>query len=410
MEDFLLVKGNLGERGDADLYCIFDGHCGHLPAEIAANQFADVLWEEMTEIAELEDHLLSEMLDALSVECCCKHSNTNQYRVAIALHRTFGRICSDLKKMGAPGGTTALVALFLADDLFVANAGDTRCILSTNKGTVHHASTAHRPSDKKEEERIKLMGGNITDMSVPRVEGILAVSRALGDFDLAEKGIIWTPHIRLIPRYRDEHRYLVMASDGLWDFVSDAEVLRIANETLGYKVQAWRPRRRGPENDVASQSSTTVHSSSPPIRFPPPSSSLDKSHALRRIEPKPLPRGGGDFLGRDITNCQFSDEEDDLNDPCGKGKGTRPYGDDDEDLFQFENDVSLTQSAPVGKQPSQIWEKFGLAPFADLTASPNRSENDNSKEMKACEKLIERAFYEGKSGDNISVIIINFGM
>ena len=37
------------------------------------------------------------------------------------------------------------------------------------------------------------------------------------DFSLT--GIIWTPHIRLIPRYRDEHRYLVMASDGLWDFV-----------------------------------------------------------------------------------------------------------------------------------------------------------------------------------------------
>jgi hypothetical protein len=199
MEDFLLVKGNLGDRsvillnyfnilspffiisfssplsptlflhsGDADLYCIFDGHSGHLPAKIAANQFAEVLWEEMTEIAELEDHLLSEstqrthaharthtcqlvdsssifrflpsffslffsplffsplllmsyspawyphtVLDALSVECCSKHSSTNQYRVAIALHRTFGRICSNLKRMGAPGGTTALVALFL---------------------------------------------------------------------------------------------------------------------------------------------------------------------------------------------------------------------------------------------------------------------------------------------------------
>ena len=85
---------------------------------------------------------------------------------------------------------------------------------------------------------------------------------------------------------------------------------------------------------------------------------------------------------------------------------------EEEDLFQFESDVvaSLTQSAPVGKQPSQIWEKFGLAPFADLSSSPARSEGDNTKEMKACEKLIERAYYEGKSGDNISVIIINFGM
>jgi hypothetical protein len=115
-------------------------------------------------------------------------------------------------------------------------------------------------------------------------------------------------------------------------------------------------------------------------------------------------------MGRDITNRQFSDEEDDLDDSRGKGKGIRSFCDDDEDLFQFESDASLTQSAPVGKQSSQIWEKFGLAPFADLAASPNRSENDNSKEMKACEKLIERAFHEGKSGDNISVILINFGM
>lgn len=120
-------------------------------------------------------------------------------------------------------------------------------------------------------------------------------------------------------------------------------------------------------------------------------------------------RRGSDFLGRDISNRQFSDEEGEEEEERGKGKGSR--FDDEEDLFQFENDssASLTQSAPVGKQPSQIWEKFGLVPFAELASSPNRSGTDNSKEMKACEKLIERAFYEGKSGDNISVIVINFG-
>jgi hypothetical protein len=120
------------------------------------------------------------------------------------------------------------------------------------------------------------MGGKITDWSIPRVEGKLAISRfvilfffflffllfslyfslsflsfftlfslfslflfiffpltstnysynsshlsyrALGDFDLAEKGVIWNPNIRLIPNYKEEHRYLLMASDGLWDYV-----------------------------------------------------------------------------------------------------------------------------------------------------------------------------------------------
>jgi hypothetical protein len=41
----------------------------------------------------------------------------------------------------------------------------------------HQASTIHRPSHKSEEERITKMGGKITDMSVPRVEGKLAISR-----------------------------------------------------------------------------------------------------------------------------------------------------------------------------------------------------------------------------------------
>ena len=42
------------------MYCIFDGHSGHTAAELAASKFADILWEEMTEIADLEDHLLPE--------------------------------------------------------------------------------------------------------------------------------------------------------------------------------------------------------------------------------------------------------------------------------------------------------------------------------------------------------------
>ena len=57
--------------------------------------------------------------------------------------------------------------------------------------------------------------------------------RALGDHDLASKGVICRPHIKYVPNFRDSHRYLIMASDGLWDHVQEGEALKIVNDVLG---------------------------------------------------------------------------------------------------------------------------------------------------------------------------------
>jgi serine/threonine protein phosphatase PrpC len=49
-------------RSDVDLYCIFDGHDGHSVAEVCAKQFAQYLWDQMREIAKIEDFLLPESI------------------------------------------------------------------------------------------------------------------------------------------------------------------------------------------------------------------------------------------------------------------------------------------------------------------------------------------------------------
>jgi serine/threonine protein phosphatase PrpC len=61
------------------------------------------------------------------------------------------------------------------------------------------------------------MGGNVF---FDRVGGVLAVSRAFGDHALRSLGVICTPNV-IRTELRLTHRWLVIASDGLWDTMTD---------------------------------------------------------------------------------------------------------------------------------------------------------------------------------------------
>ncbi len=58
-------------------------------------------------------------------------------------------------------GTTACVALIKSETLFVANAGDSRCVLCRD-GKAVDMSMDHKPEDDEERERIEKAGGKIT--------------------------------------------------------------------------------------------------------------------------------------------------------------------------------------------------------------------------------------------------------
>lgn len=75
-------------------------------------------------------------------------------------------------------GSTAVVVLIKDNKLFCANAGDSRAIASIN-GNVEILSMDHKPNNDKEFKRICEAGGWV---EYNRVNGNLALSRALGDF------------------------------------------------------------------------------------------------------------------------------------------------------------------------------------------------------------------------------------
>ncbi|KAL0272897.1 UNVERIFIED_CONTAM: hypothetical protein PYX00_005714 [Menopon gallinae] len=137
---------------------------------------------------------------------------------------------------GFDSGCTAVVALLVNNKVYVANAGDSRCIVS-KKGEVIEMSLDHKPEDKLEMERIKKAGGRVTCDG--RVNGGLNLSRALGDHSYKrvdelppeEQMISPLPDIKVLEIDPDVE-FMILACDGIWNFMSSQEVLEFVRKRL----------------------------------------------------------------------------------------------------------------------------------------------------------------------------------
>ncbi|KAJ3509423.1 hypothetical protein NLJ89_g5230 [Agrocybe chaxingu] len=128
-----------------------------------------------------------------------------------------------------PSGCTAVAALITSDNkIYVANAGDSRSVVGI-KGEVKPLSFDHKPTGETERARISGAGGYI---EYGRVNGNLALSRALGDFDF-KRNYGLSPEAQIITANPDvtcheiteEDEFLVLACDGIWDCLSSQQVV-----------------------------------------------------------------------------------------------------------------------------------------------------------------------------------------
>uniref|UniRef100_A0A915KEY4 protein-serine/threonine phosphatase n=1 Tax=Romanomermis culicivorax TaxID=13658 RepID=A0A915KEY4_ROMCU len=123
-------------------------------------------------------------------------------------------------KPGNSSGTTACVLVIKDDQVYVANAGDSRCVLCRN-GKALDLSIDHKPEDDVERRRVEAAGGAIT--ADGRVNGGLNMSRALGDhfyksnekLPLKDQMISPLPDIQ-VEKLQDDDMFLVLACDGIW--------------------------------------------------------------------------------------------------------------------------------------------------------------------------------------------------
>ncbi|KAI3715015.1 hypothetical protein L6452_21979 [Arctium lappa] len=106
----------------------------------------------------------------------------------------------------------------LLGNLIVSNAGDCRAVMSRN-GVAEALTIDHKPSRKDKKDIIESMGGYVDSRNgVWRIQGSLAVSRAIGDKHLT-KWVIAEPETRIL-NIRPDCEFLILASDGIWDMVN----------------------------------------------------------------------------------------------------------------------------------------------------------------------------------------------
>lgn len=218
MEDAHCHILSLGpEDPKAAYYGVFDGHGGAKVAAYCANNLHRyVLRRPEYEAGKMEEAIRQGFLD------CDTAMRTEE----------------SLKDEMA--GSTAVVVFTRGKELWCANAGDSRCVAGVG-GVARPLSNDHKPMDTKERARIETAGGFV---EFNRVNGNLALSRAMGDFVFkmndklgqSEQIVTCDPDIE-IGEITEDWDFILLACDGIWDVLSNQEVTDFITQRLGQAME-----------------------------------------------------------------------------------------------------------------------------------------------------------------------------
>lgn len=239
MEDVHTYVANFAERLDWGYFAIFDGHAGKQSARWCGNNLH----------ALLEDEIVANESPAAGTDDVNNLAPPyGAYDLKDGLHNAFVKADELIEKDGSgSSGCTAAVAVLrwetdsssdagvlqlnepesLSYDfvpasnhkrvLYTSNVGDLRIVLC-RQGRPYRLSYDHKASDANEIERVRELGGLILKN---RVNGVLAVTRSLGD--LYMKNLVTGKPFTTSTEIVADDEFLIIACDGVWDVISDAQ-------------------------------------------------------------------------------------------------------------------------------------------------------------------------------------------
>jgi len=205
-------------KNTKDFFAIFDGHGGPKCSEFLRDNF---------------------------LEYCSSWSNEN------VITDSFLKIDKQLEEDEITDGSCAIMVKILEKktyastlsgsndyEIICVNLGDSRCIFWDGQKVVP-LSKDQKPTNPGEKKRIEEAG---VCVSAGMVSNDLAVLRAFGDFrhkknegkSQREQSVIAVPEIKkiVVPKKSNGKRFIVLASDGVWDVMSNEEVCEFINYRL----------------------------------------------------------------------------------------------------------------------------------------------------------------------------------
>ncbi|KAE8719713.1 putative protein phosphatase 2C 8 [Hibiscus syriacus] len=217
MEDAVKVELGFMDKGGEklDFYGVYDGHGGFRVAEECKERLHKLLAEEM-----VEDNEKGSGIDwGTTMERCFEKMDEEVNK---------GRQAEEMV------GSTAVVAVVGDGRLVVANCGDSRAVLSRG-GVATALSFDHKPDRADELERVESAGGRVINWNGYRVLGVLATSRSIGDQYL-KPFVICRPEVT-VHELTNRDEFLILATDGLWDVVSNEVACRVMRHCLNGQIR-----------------------------------------------------------------------------------------------------------------------------------------------------------------------------
>lgn len=197
------------------IFCVFDGHAGHIVADQSAQKIPEFLCAEAP---------FNTLKDG-------QEYNTEEIKKAIVT--AFMKLDAHMKEDRSikEAGCTATGVVIGPKHFWFVNIGDSRSLLCRNKQLMF-ATVDHKPTDEAEKNRIEKAGGHVTNN---RVNGELAVSRALGDFKLksnpnlgqADQSVSCEGDVEIIERLPGKDNCIIICCDGVYDVNTSEEVVSL---------------------------------------------------------------------------------------------------------------------------------------------------------------------------------------
>lgn len=237
MEDAHTAELDIDGKNSA-FFGVFDGHAGTDVAIYSSkNLFQNLRNNDSYKAGQIEKALKEAFLKTDSdLRTPTGHAECLKIRKELQRRDDDDDEMSEDRESGGltESGSTAVTCLLVGQELYCANAGDSRAVLCRD-GTAVNLSEDHKPMNQEEKQRIEKAGGFVEDK---RVNGTLAVARAIGDFSFKtgsvpaeDQQVTCNPEIKKFT-LQDKDEFMILACDGIWDVVTSQQAVDLVRERM----------------------------------------------------------------------------------------------------------------------------------------------------------------------------------
>ena len=254
-QDSFIIIENVFDLDEYSIYGVFDGHGtnGHLVSQYVQKKVSEYFCNIYlyTNTKKGNSHQ-----STITYEQIINKLKMNNHSL---IKRFYKQLQNDLEYEKFDinfSGSTCTLIIKVFNKLFISNVGDSRAVIITEnrfkidpkslidpclRYEVDQLTVDHKPETQKERQRIEKAGGVISQYEGDETKDSpmrvwvkgeeypgIAMSRSIGDLVAKTVGVIPEPDI-FTREIFGVTKYIVLCSDGVWEFISNEEVMNIVN-------------------------------------------------------------------------------------------------------------------------------------------------------------------------------------